>query len=816
MIGQAHLDPVWLWRWTEGKAEALATSQSAVDRLNEYPDFHFVRGEAQVYEWIREENPPLFEEIRRLVAQGRWHLVNGMVIQPDMNLPQGESLVRQVLLGKGFMQAQFGVEPRVAYCVDSFGHAWTLPQIFKKCGFDAYVFMRPGPHEKELPGQAFWWEGPDGSRVLAYRIPFSYTTGSTEARQRIENVLKEVPEPLSHSMCFFGVGNHGGGPTKAQIENIQSLARSWEGAEIVFSSPQAYFDAIAGQAGRLPAVRDELQIHAIGCYSANSLLKRSHRQAECSLLAAERMAVLDSLLTGRQYPREKLNALWHELAFDQFHDIICGSSIKEASDEGIRSLGRVRLGADEIANLAGRSIASRVDTSGPGATVVFFNPFPYPFDGYVEYDPWPDWDALEKGGLGLVDEANVPVEHQMVETQDGFSWQGVPGMADFRLTRLVFRAGLPPLGYRVYRYATGLPRQEATRGAWANPASLENDQLSVRLDPQTGDILSCIDKASGLELVGKDGWNAALVLEDTSDTWSHGIRSYDKEIGRYGGARLQVYEQGPLQASLLVERTYQGSVWVQQIILRSGEAEILVRNWLHWNGRSRLVKLAWDVAVQDPLAAHDIPFGWMNRPCDGAEVPTQMWMDVSGSALQEAEQITGLAILNDGKYSCDVRGSQARLTILRCPPYAHHLPHQLGAKMLYDWLDQGPQEFSLILKPHVGDWRESGVVRRAVEFNLPPVPVTMHAHAGELPPLHSLASLDSAEIALAALKAAEDGKGFIARFADRHGRGGKGSFCWMNQAFPVEVKPFEVVTWRVYQEGGEWKAVECDMLERSY
>ncbi len=814
MIGQAHLDPVWLWRWTEGKAEALATSQSAVDRLKEYPGFHFVRGESQVYEWIKEENPQLFDDIRKFVRQGRWHLVNGMVIQPDMNLPQGESFVRQILLGKNFMLEEFEVEPRVAYCVDSFGHAWTLPQILKKCGFDAYVFMRPGPHEKDLPGQVFWWESPDGSRVMAYRIPASYGTGMVDHKQHIERALSTMPEALADTMCFFGVGNHGGGPTKAQIENIQSLAGSWQGAEIRFSSPEAYFQEIEPSAHLLPVVRDELQIHSVGCYSANSLLKQSHRQAECSLLVAERMAVMDSLFTGRPFPVEKMNALWHQLAFNQFHDIICGSSIKSASDEAIRSFGRILLGADEIANFAGRSVASQVATAGTGTTIVLFNPFSYSYDRYVEVDPWTEWDALARGGWGVVDEGGRPVEHQLVETQDAFSWKDVPGMADFRLSRIVFQAHIPALGYRVYRHATGLPRLEGPKGAWATPAGLENERLAMKLDPGTGVIVSCIDKATGLELVGPVGWNVAQVLEDTSDTWSHGVRFFDKVVDCFGNARIQVYEDGAIQASLLVERTYRDSLWIQQIVLRRGETELLVRNWLIWKGQLLMVKLAWDVPTGAPQALHDIPFGWMARPCDGAEVPTQMWMDVSGPSLQDPARVIGLAVLNNGKYGCDVRGSLARLTVLRCPPYAYHQPHHFGDKKLYDWIDQGLQEFSLILKPHVGAWQESGIVQRAVEFNLPPVPVTMHAHQGELPPVHSLASLDSPEISLTALKAAEDGKGYIARFADRHGRGGKGSFCWMGQAFPVEVGPFEVITLRLYQYGDQWNVQACDMLER--
>jgi alpha-mannosidase len=292
LIGQAHLDPVWLWRWTEGRAEALATSQSAVDRLAESPDFHFTRGEAQVYAWIAAENPTLFAHIQELIAAGRWHVVNGMVIQPDMNLPGGESFVRQVLLGKRWMREQLGVEPRIAYCVDSFGHAAALPQILRKCGFDAYVFMRPGPHEKALPANVFWWQAPDGSRILAFRIAGAYATRQVDQEAHILAAVAAKPDTLDATMCFFGVGNHGGGPTRAQIENVRAVAVAHPELDIRFSAPDLYFAEIAGQTDALPVVAGELQYHAVGCYSVNSALKRSHRHAEARLLVAERLAVL--------------------------------------------------------------------------------------------------------------------------------------------------------------------------------------------------------------------------------------------------------------------------------------------------------------------------------------------------------------------------------------------------------------------------------------------------------------------------------------------------------------------------------------------
>ncbi|MEA3337887.1 MAG: glycoside hydrolase family 38 C-terminal domain-containing protein [Chloroflexota bacterium] len=808
MIGQAHLDPVWLWRWTEGRAEALATSQSAVDRLHEYPDFQFVRGEAQIYRWIEQENPHLLDQIVEFIRQGRWHVVNGMIVQPDMNLPQGESFVRHVLLGKAVMRERLGTEPRIAYCVDSFGHAGTLPQILKKCGFDAYVFMRPGPHEKELPAQAFWWQAPDGSRVLAFRITASYTSRTGDQAKHIQQAVDAKPTGLSHTMCFFGLGNHGGGPTRQQIENVQAIAGTHSDLDIRFSSPQAYFSSIRPQADILPVVAEELQFHAVGCYSANSALKRAHRQAECHLLVAERMAVMAQLWAGRSAPMQSLRTLWQDLCFNQFHDTLGGCSIKEAEDDTIMALGRVILGADEIANSAGRAIAAGIDTEGPGGTLVLFNPFPYPSTRYVEYEPWTEWQRWQDGHWGLLDEKGQAVVHQLIETHEALS------RSDHGLDRILFQAKLPPLGYRVYRFAPGLQHANAAPVAHATPTTLQNERLSVRLDPSTGVIVSCVDKASGLELVSSRGWNVAQVLEDTSDTWSHDVRRFGKVVGHFGNARISVCDDGPLQASLLVGRSYEGSTWLQQIILRQGRAEILIRNWLHWQGRWRMIKLAFDLPTDLPQATHDVPFGWCNRPCDGAEVPTQMWMDVSGPARGHPEQRVGLALIDDGKYGCDVAGSMLRLTILRSPPYAYHQPHLPGSKKHYDWIDQGLQQFTLVLSPHAGDWRDAQVVRRAREINLPVVPITMHCHPGPRPAIASLATLSSPELELTALKPAEDGDGFIVRIADRHGRGGAGKLSWQDLSFPLTVAPREVITLRLSSGRGRWQANLCDMIEK--
>ena len=267
--------------------------------------------------------------------------------------------------------------------------------ILRQCGFDAYVFMRPGPHEKELPANVFWWQAPDGSRILTFRIAGAYTTREDEQAEHIQLAVEAMPPELDETMCFFGVGNHGGGPTRAQIENVQQIAAGSDRWDVRFSDPQRYFTPLPDAAEALPTVAEELQFHAIGCYSAVSDLKRAHRQAENGLLVAERMAVLAAQWADRPAPQQQLDALWHTLCFNQFHDTLGGTSLKQATDDAISALRGIVAAAEEISVDAGRAVAMQIDTRrgmpDRGGAVVVFNPSAAPLAQYIEYEPWTDW-----------------------------------------------------------------------------------------------------------------------------------------------------------------------------------------------------------------------------------------------------------------------------------------------------------------------------------------------------------------------------------------------------------------------------------------
>jgi len=266
MIGHAHIDPVWLWPWPEGMAIAYSTFRSALDRMNETPDFTFTASSAQFYQWIADNDPAMLAEIRKRVSEGRWNIAGGWWIEPDVNIPGGEALVRQGLYGQLTFQKLFGRRAIVACNPDSFGHTGTLPQIIRLQGMENYIFMRPGTHEKSLPSDLFWWEGSDGTRVLTYRIPISYNdTGSV--RKRIKDTLAQFKDQPSNSvMAYYGAGDHGGGATKENIRSINEL-RSEKGAPAVFySTTDNYFKEIRGNKDlEIPVGKHDLQHHAVGC-----------------------------------------------------------------------------------------------------------------------------------------------------------------------------------------------------------------------------------------------------------------------------------------------------------------------------------------------------------------------------------------------------------------------------------------------------------------------------------------------------------------------------------------------------------------------
>ena len=388
MIGNAHIDPVWLWRWQEGFQEIKATFRSALDRMKEFDDFIFTCSAASYYAWVEENDPEMFEEIRARVAEGRWVLAGGWWIQPDCNAPCGESFVRQGLYAQRYFLEKFGKMATFGYNVDSFGHQGMLPQFLKKQGMDGYVFMRPGRHEKHLEGETFLWQSADGSQVTAYRIPFEYCSWPDQISGHVERCANLLKHDGDQMMSFYGVGNHGGAPTVRNIESIHELNRRADLPELVLSSPDRYFEEVRQSGKPLPVVYGELFHHASGCYSAEMRIKTANRKAEAALMTAEKLSVLANHIKGLAYPAAALTEGWKAVLFNQFHDIMAGTSLKSACEDALQEFSYASCIADHAANSALQKLTWSIDIPREDGMrpLVVFNPHAFAVTEPVEVE----------------------------------------------------------------------------------------------------------------------------------------------------------------------------------------------------------------------------------------------------------------------------------------------------------------------------------------------------------------------------------------------------------------------------------------------
>lgn len=813
MIGNAHLDPVWLWPWQEGYQEARATFWSAIHRMDEYADFVFTCNQVVLLSWVEESDPELFARIRERIAEGRWQMVGGWWVEPDCNMPCGESFARQGLYGQRYLREKFGVTATVGMNVDPFGHHGMLPQILRGQGMHAYCFMRPGPHETTLTGTAFWWESPDGSRVLGYRIPYEYCSPPGDVGPQADKSLGALDHTLGDMMIYFGVGNHGGGPTRANIESIHRYDRMGSFGRMVISSPGRYLDELEKRLGeegmaRLPVWREDLQMHAPGCYSAHSGVKMWQRRAQAAILSAERWAVLGSTLFGLDHPRADLGRAWQQILFNQFHDILPGSAIESAYDDARDQLGEAVAIAKRIIARTHNVIARHVDIPLDEGTqpVLVFNPHPWPVTAQVELQY-----GAQPAGVHVVDADGRVTPSQRT--------QSVATTDDKGRGATVFEAAVPPLGYRLYRLHPGAALPSAVL-LQASDTVLENELLRVEVDPRTGWLASLVDKRTGVDLVAGARGEHTQICQDPTDTWGHRVVSYRWPGTAMRTTRVTLREAGPLRARLRVEREWHRSTMVEELVLGHRADQLEVRVTIDWREPTHLLKLCFPTAIADPVATYEIPFGTIAKPVDGAENPAQSWVDISGTVGGRA---AGLAVVNNAKHGYDVSpgtpGAAAPsigITAVRSPVYSWHDPRELDPDGFYSYQDQGAQTFRYLLVPHRGDWRASDLARRAAELGSPVRAMLESFHRGPLPPQQSYLSDGGGQVMVTAVKGSEDGTGrpdLIVRAVENTGRPGRAriELPMLGRVITADFGPSQIRTFRVPVDGGEVR--EVDLVE---
>ncbi len=795
LIGHGHIDPVWLWSWREGLSVVMSTFRAALDRMEENPEFKFTASSALFYRWVAENDPETFRKIRKRIDEGRWDVVGGWWIEPDVNLPGGEALVRQGLYGQRELEKLVGRRARTAFLPDSFGHNNCLPQILRQQGMTRYVLMRPMDHEKKLPADLFWWEGPDGSRLLAYRIQIGYSN-SRDIRERLERIIREFGKQPTHTlMAFYGAGDHGGGPTKKNFKQVAEIRQQTGAPTLIYSTPDSYFEAVEQEDLKLSVVKENLHNHAVGCYSVESAIKKGNRQSETALSAAETITAIGSTAWGANYPKDEFTKAWQKVLFLQFHDSLAGSSQAEHSDVARHGYGYALETADQGSSLALQKLEWQIASEDPDSEyLIVFNPHAWEATCDLEYD------LNIKGEARPLDDEGNPLPYQ---------W-GIGSSQCESVKKLLMRTTLPPMGYLQIRVIKQEKAPEIQTDLNVSERQLENRFLRISFS-YDGEI-GILDKETGREvfLDGETGCKA-LVLHDQGDTWGHGIRVYDEQIGAFGNAHFKVLENGPLRGVIRVTTTYETSTLTIDWMLYAEARDVEARVQVDWHEKQKILKFSFPVDLEaDSSATVEAPFGYSKALQDGCEEPGHRWIDLSGTSNGQAY---GLSVINDAKYGYSFHGNDMRITVLRSPVYAHHAPNKLDPDKEYIWMDQGIQTFRMKIAPHTGDWRQADIPRRADLFCLPPTATYQGIHGGHLPKHGSFLKMESPSVRITAIKQAESDTDLIVRCAESFGRESSATlhFLSLHTNWQGKFDPFEIKTLRIDPKNGHIRTV--DLLE---
>jgi alpha-mannosidase len=822
LVGNAHIDPVWMWEWQDGFAEIKATFRSMLDRMIEFPEATFAASSACFYEWIEENAADMFSEIKRRVDEGRWSIVGGWWVEPDCNIPCGESYVRQALFSQSYFMKKFGRRATVAYNIDSFGHNASLPQVLTKSGMTSYVIMRPQPNDKIVDNNLFLWEGIDGTRILTFRIPTSYScwwgepNGVDFEKQKILEHVQIARQSGLPMLNLYGVGNHGGGPTIRNLEMIREAQDEMPPGTLAMSTPEKYFTRIEEDCKKsLEVHKGELNFPT-GVYSTGAAIKSLNRKSESRLLNAEKICTLAHALQRHQYPGQDLLNAWKSVLFNQFHDIMGGCSIRRVHEDIFEWYGEALTIAAKALNAAAQRITWNIDTT-------------------QGHDPrlsketdWFSWEDADIGTpLVLVNRLHFEVTTPVVvnrefasvkdENNTAFPVQLVRGGqtnwnqydGKYNKWNTLFTPTVPAFGYKVFWFSK--KKAHADEGkiiAHTDGVALENGAVRVMLDIETCSIKSIIDKKTGFELLKANAARAVVIDEKGCDTWAFNVKEFRNEIGGFENTSVEaeVLENGPLRASVRLTG-FHGDSKLEQVFSLSSGAAVEVRARIDWHERHKMVKIAFPTAFSNTKTTYEIPFGCLQRIQDGREVVGLQWVDVEGK-LHDREH--GLLLINDSKYSYDCLDGELRMTVLRSPAYANLL---CTPEPPYECTDQGLHEFSYSITSHAGNHEAVGAARKAMTFNNPLIQVVETYHKGGLPTTYCGIHLSTDDIIVSAIKEAENGRGSILRCYECYGNETDCAvdlaFC--NHQIRAHFMPFEIKTFFIPFDGSP--PVETNLIE---
>lgn len=804
-MGHAHIDVAWLWRIKEVKRKSARTFATALALMEDYPWYHFVQSQPQLYAFVKSTYPDLYRRIREKVKAGQWEPTGGMWVEADCNVPSGESLVRQLLYGQRFLKQEFGTPARVLWLPDVFGYSWALPQLLKEAGIDYFFTAKIGwLYKNPFPYSTFWWQGVDGSRVLAHlcfhRQAYSAGLDAAGVRESWENFRQK--DSARDVILSFGYGDGGGGPTRAHLEQQKRLAHAPGHPILRQGSLEEFFAAARRNSRHLPVWADELYLEGHrGTYTTHGLIKRENRKCELLLRDTELLAAIASRF-GRPYPAETLHHCWERLLRNQFHDILPGSSIPEVYQDALSDYAFVRENAGPQRDNALKALGELVNTEGTGESLIVFNTLGWPRTDVV---------ALPADGLPrsfrIEDLSGRPVPHQRLRRVDG------------REEVLFVAHDVPACGYTTFRLLVGRPTGTEPE-CQAEDGRVVTPRFEAVLN-EKGELLRLVDRDCSREVLAKGArGNELQTFLDYPPFWEAWEIASDYEarplqlLRPRGKVR---FNAGPVCAVARVQLTSGRSSLTQDIMFYRDLRRIDFDTLADWHDPRTLLKVAFPVSVWAERATYEIQFGAITRSTrhntswDQArfEVPAQRWADLGDGSY-------GVSLLNDCKYGYDARDNVLRLTLLKnC--YAPD-PQSCQYGVLYDGqTDEGLHRFSYALWAHAGDWRVAGTVQAGYELNVPLLVIRQRPHTGALPERMSFVTICGAPaVVVDTLKQSEDDRSLVLRLyesagvpavAEVHTQFGtdkayiadlleraRGRALWERGRGRIKLAPFEVMT----------------------
>ena len=769
-VGHTHIDVAWLWRLKHTR-EKCSRSFSTVFRLMEmFPEYIFLQTQPQLYEYMKEEFPDIYEKIKEKVKEGRWEADGGMWVEADCNLTSGESLTRQILIGSKFIKDEFGKEVEYLWLPDVFGYSWALPQILKKAGIDTFMTTKISWNQyNRMPHDTFLWKGIDGSQVLTHFIttpePWNekdswfYTYNGKLLPRTVKGVWDSYSEKQMNRdlLISFGFGDGGGGVNRDMLECRRRMDKIPGLPNLKMSTAGEYFrklhDTVEHTNQYVHTWDGELYLeYHRGTYTSQGYNKRMNRKMELLYRRAEWLTVMDALQAGdiKKAQQEELTKGWKHILTDQFHDIIPGSSIHEVYEDSREDYAYIEDIAQRVERQAYEHVLEKEEN-----TYTVWNASGWAMNQIVTVPNHRKGIYRDDQGRELVSQKGHGVTY--VEVKD------VPAMGTKTIVFEETGQDIPTAVFAV------------------NGREVETPYYQISLN-QYGQITKLFDKTYGCHVLPKgQRGNVLQVFEDKpldNDAWDIDIFYQEKMREITELLVFEITEMGPLSMSIHMEWKYMNSQIRQDMILYSSSRRIDFKTDVDFHEQHQLLKAAFPVDIRSTYGTYDVQYGNVRRPnhwntsWDMAKFETvaHRWADLS-------ERDYGVSILNDCKYGHDIKDNVMRISLLRAGTNPDHLQ------------DQGAHDFTYSLLPHKGDFVEGQVVQEAFALNEP-----MKVLEGKsILSYDSFLSFPQGQVEVDAVKKSEDGNYIVIRFHE---------FTGSKQDVALKF-------------GFDWKGwAECDLRER--